>query len=62
MPGTLAFIKKVLFNDVLPKFAVVKSQFINEADSYTSSPKSMKSHLTKYIQDLYNLSMPHNDF
>ena len=62
MPGTLAFIKKVLFDDVLPKFAVVKGQFINEADSYTSSPKSVKSHLTKYIQDLYNLSMPRNDF
>ena len=40
----IAFIKKALFVDVIPKFAMVKVQFINETDSLTASPKLMKSH------------------
>ena len=59
--GSIAFIKKALFVDVIPKFAMVKGQFINETDSLTASRKLMKSHLTKHVQDLYNLSMQYND-
>ena len=40
---------------------MVKGQFINETDSLTASRKLLKSHLTKYVQDLYNLSMQYND-
>ena len=57
----IAFIKKALFVDVIPKFAMVKVQFINETDSLTASPKLMKSHLTKHVQDLYNLLKQYND-
>ena len=40
---------------------MVKGQFINETDSLTASHKLMKSHLTRHVQDLYNLSMQYND-
>ena len=46
---------------MIPKFAMVKGQFINETDSLTASRKLMKSHLTEHVQDLYNLSMKYND-
>ena len=59
--ASIAFIKKALFVDVVPKFAIVKGQFINETDSLTASSKSMKSHLTKHVQHLYNLSIQYND-
>ena len=44
----------------MPKFAIVKGKLINEKDSLTASRKSIKSHLTKDVQDLYNLSMQYN--
>ena len=59
--ASIVFIKKALFVDVIPKFAMVKVQFINETDSLTASPKLMKSHLTKHVQDLYNLLKQYND-
>ena len=40
--------------DVIPKFAVVKGQFINETNSFTASHKLMKRHLTKHHHDLYD--------
>ena len=46
---------------MIPKFEVVKGQFINKMDSLTASRKLMKSHSTKHAQDLYNLSMQYND-
>ena len=33
---SIALIKKALFADVIPKFAIVKGQFINETDSVTA--------------------------
>ena len=59
--ASIAFIKKALFADVILKFAIVKAQFINETDSLTASYKLMKSHLTKHVQDLCNLSIQYND-
>ena len=59
--ASIAFIKKALFVDVIPKFAMVKGQFINETDSLTALRKLMKSHLIKHIHDIYNLSMQYND-
>ena len=53
--------KKALFVDAIPTFAIVIAQFINETDSLTASRKLMKSHLTKHVQDLYNLSTQYND-
>ena len=44
MSASIAFIKKMLFVDVIPKLAIVKGQFINETDSLTASRKLMKSH------------------
>ena len=41
------FIKKDLFVDVIPKFAVVKKQFINDVRIIKASRKLMKSHLAK---------------
>ena len=55
--ASIAFIKKVLFADVILKFALVKGQFINKTDSLTASRNLIESHLTKQVQDLYNLSM-----
>ena len=40
---------------------MVKGQFISETDSLTISHKLMKSHLTKHVQDLRNLSIHYND-
>ena len=59
--ASIAFIRKTFFVDVIPKFAMVKGQFINETDSLTASCKLMKSHLTKHVQNLHNLSMQYND-
>ena len=42
--ASIGFIKKAFFVDVVPKFAVVKGQFINETDSLTAPRKLMKSH------------------
>ena len=53
--------KKALFVDVIPKFAMVEGQFINETDSLTASRRLLKSHLTKHAHDLHNLSMQYND-
>ena len=58
---SITFIKNELFVDVIPKFAIVKGQFINETDSLTASSKLMKSHLTEHVEDLYNLSIQYND-
>ena len=54
------FIKNALFL-VIPKFAIVKRQFINETDSLTASRKLTESHLTKHVPDLYNLSIQYHD-
>ena len=54
MSTSNAFIKKALSVDVIPKFVIVKAQFINETDSLTASRKLTKIHLTKHVQDLYN--------
>ena len=53
----IAFIKKALFVDVVPKFAIDEERFINEMDSLTASCKLMKSRLNKHGQDLYSLSI-----
>ena len=34
--ASIAFIKKTLFVDMIPKFAIVKGQLINETDSLTA--------------------------
>ena len=59
--ASIAHIKKGLFVDVVPNFAVVKEEFINDGDSLTASRKIMKSHLTKHVQDFNGLSMQYND-
>ena len=46
---------------MIPKFPIAKGQFINETDSLTATRKLMKSHLSKHVQDLYNLSIQYND-
>ena len=40
--ASIALIEKALFVDVIPKFAMVKWQFINETDSLTASRKLIK--------------------
>ena len=59
--ASIACIKKGLFVDVVPDFAVVKGQFINERDSLTASWKMMKNHLTKHVSHFNGLSMQGND-
>ena len=59
--ASIAVIKKAFFVDGVPKFVIVKEKFINKTESLTASHKLMKSHLTKHVQDLYNLSMQYND-
>ena len=46
MSASIAFIKKALFV-VIPIFAMIEGQFINETDSLTASCKLMKSHVQK---------------
>ena len=56
--------QKVLHQNYIIRLRVLhlsKRQFINETDSSTASRKLMKSHLTKHVQDLYNLSMQYID-
>ena len=62
MSASIAFIQKTLFVDLIGKFAVIKGQLFNEVDSSAVSPKLMKNHLTKHVQDLYGLSVQYNDF
>ena len=50
--SSIAFIKKALFVNVIPVFAKVKGQFLNEENRITSSQGILKSHLTKHTQDL----------
>ena len=52
---SIAFIKIILFVDLIAKHAVVKGQFINEMDSLTASRNLTKSHLTKHAQDQCNI-------
>ena len=59
--ASIAFIKKAFFVDLIPKLVMVKGQLINETDCLRASRKLMKSHLTKHVQNLYNLSMQFND-
>ena len=61
MSTRITFITKANLFYVIPKFAVVKRQFINEVDSLTTSRKFMTSHLPKHMQDLSNLSMQYYD-
>ena len=53
--ASIAFIKNAFFVDAIPKFAIVKGQFINETDSLTASRKLMKSRLTKYIFKIFTI-------
>ena len=48
--ASIAFIKKALFVNVIPKFATVKGKFINETDILTASCKLMKCRLTTHVQ------------
>lgn len=49
MVASVAFVKQVLSDDAIRKFAVIKEQFINERDSLTASHKLMKTRITKNV-------------
>ena len=59
--SSIAFIKKALLVNVIPVLAKVKGRFLNEENRIISSQGILKSHLTKHIQDLYNLTTIYND-
>ena len=44
--------RKSLFNNIIPTFAKVKGQFINDNKITTAEKEIMKNHLTKHIRDL----------
>lgn len=49
MVASVAFVKQVLSDDAIRKFAVIKEQFINERHSLTASHKLMKTRITKNV-------------
>ena len=57
----LHFSKKLYLQMQYQNVSVVKGQFINEVNSLTASLKLMKSHLTKHVQDLQDLSIHYHD-
>ena len=47
--SSIAFFKKASFVNVMPVFAKVKGQFLNEENCTKSSQNILSSHLTKHV-------------
>ena len=47
--GSIGFIKKALHNEVTPKFAQVKGNFININDRFKSEKSILLSHLNNHV-------------
>ena len=48
--GSIGFIKKALYNEVTPKFAQVKGNFININDRFKLEKSILLSHLNEHVR------------
>ena len=60
--SSIAFIKQSLFHGVIPTFAKVKGQFLNERDGWKSSEIILKSQLHKHKKLLFRLIKEHVNY
>ena len=60
--SSIAFIKQSLFYGVIPTFAKVKGQFLNERDRWKSSEIILKSQLHKHKKLLSRLMQEHGNY
>ena len=54
--ANIAFINKVIHNKVIPKFAEVKGQFLNNNEKHDSEMKILRSHLLENKRNLRSLT------
>ena len=60
--SSITFIAQSLFHGVIPTFAKVKGQFLNERDRWKSSEFILRSQLRKHKQLLSRLTKEHFDY
>ena len=53
--GSIDFIKKALYHNVIRKFARVNGNFINKNDQYKSEKSVLCSHLNEHLHALKSL-------
>ena len=58
--GSIGFIKKALHNEVTPKFAQVKGNFININDRFKSEKRILLSHLNDHVRSYKLLISKHH--
>ena len=56
---SIGFIKKVLYHEIIPKFARVNANFINKKDQYKSEKSILCSHLNEHVLTLKSLVSKH---
>ena len=57
--GSIGFIKNALHNEVTPKFARVKGNFININDRFKSEKSILLSHLNNHVRSYKLLILKH---
>ena len=57
--GSIGFIKKALYHEVIPKFARVNGNFINKNEQYKSERSVLCSHLNEHGHTLKSLVSKH---
>ena len=57
--GSISFIKKALYHEIIPKFARVNSNSINKNDQYKSKRSTLSSHLNEHVHALKSLVSKH---
>ena len=60
--SSIAFIKKSLHNKLVPTFAKVQDQFVNNKDKAGSEESILKSNLVAHKRNIQTLSGNHEDF
>ena len=58
--GSISFIKKALHNEVSPKFAQVKGNFLNINDRFKSEKSILLSHLNEHVRSYRLLISKHH--
>lgn len=57
--GSIGFIRKALYHEVIPKFARVNGNFINKNEQYKSERSVLCSHLNEHVHTLKSLVSKH---
>ena len=58
--ASIAFIKKLVFKELAPKFAIVSRQFINDQDKFFIQDNILKGNWDKHGTDLHKLIIIYN--